>query len=569
VTFTYIPVSLKALALVVSWLWLCLGHNDCFGAEPPIFTDVTTSSGVKFRNEASHTSQKYLTETMGGGVAMLDYDRDGNLDLFFVNGAALADPMPQGGQADKTQSRYWNRLYRNRGDGTFADVTEQAGLKGRGYGMGAVVGDYDNDGWPDLYLTNYGTNILYRNRGDGTFADVTARSGVAGGGWSAGAAFVDYDRDGHLDLIVARYMIWDYTKNVWCGERAPAQRTYCHPDQFAPATPLVYRNDGDGTFTDESSESGLAVAGKGLGIAVNDFDGDGWPDVFIANDSVAQQLFRNQGGVTFQEVGLLQGIGYNQDGRVFAGMGAAFADYDNDGRADIFVNALSRQGYSLFNNQAEFFEDVSVRSGITKATLQNSGWGTKFFDYDNDGWKDLLVGQGHVMDNIELTQPDLRYLQPLLLMRNNKGAFVDVSKQGGPSFLKPLAARGVAVGDLNNDGLLDVAINCNDQPAVILRNESGRAGHWLSINLIGGRSNRDGMGAKIRVLSESGLEQYGYVSTAGSYVSSHDKRVHFGLGADDKALLVEVTWPSGTQQRIENVAADQVLSVNETEARTR
>jgi hypothetical protein len=529
----------------------------------PKFVDVTSRSGVTFKNAPSLTSQKYLIESMVGGVAMLDYDGDGWLDLFFVNGAALDDPMPAGKSPGKSDPRYWNRLYHNNRNGTFTDVTEAAGVRGHSYGMGAAVGDYDNDGRPDLYVTNFGRNILYHNNGDGTFTDVTAKAGVAGGGWSTSACFVDYDRDGLLDFIVARYLDWDFDRNIWCGERKPGYRSYCHPDQFKPVTHLVYHNNGDGTFTDVSRKSGMGAApGKGLGIAFQDFDRDGWPDIVIASDSFPQQLFRNQRDGTFSEEAVRLGLAYDEDGKTFAGMGVDFSDYDNDGWPDVFIDALGVQKYALFRNAKGSFEYVTNPTGIGAITLRHSGWGAKFIDYDNDGWKDLFIGQGHVMDNIELTQPFLRSIEPPLLLRNVAGKFEDVSAASGEVFSVALAARGVAFGDLDNDGFLDVAINCNHGQAVILRNQ-GNANHWLMVNTVGTASNRDGAGAGLRVVGESGLEQHAIVSTAGSYLSASDKRVHFGLGADRIVRLLEITWPSGAVQRLEAVAADQILTVYE------
>lgn len=530
----------------------------------PVFSDVTAGSGIRFKNEASPTSQKYLLESMGGGVAMFDYNNDGLLDLFFVNGAEIRDPMSAGALPNKSHSRFWNRLYHNNGDGSFTDVTEKAGVQGHSYGMGAATGDYDNDGNTDLFVTNFGRNTLYQNNGDGTFTDVTRLAGVAGSGWSAGACFVDYDRDGRLDLIVARYLDWNFPSNVYCGEHRPGYRAYCSPDQFKPTTHLVYHNNGNGTFTDVSERCGITSApGKGLGIAVNDFDGDGWPDVFIANDTFPEQLFRNNRDGTFTDVALTQGLAYDQDGKVFAGMGTDFCDYDNDGWPDVFVNALGNQKYALFHNDKGMFEYKSDSSGVGGATLLHSGWGTKVFDYDNDGRRDLFVAQGHVMDNIELTQPSLRYREPLLLMRNEGKKFVDVSRQSGSPFQAPLVARGVAVGDLDNDGYLDIAINCHDGRAVILRNEGGTGNHWLLLRLIGSKSNRDGIGTKIRLVADNGQEQYAFVSTAGSYLSASDKRVHFGLGESKRVRTLEVTWPGGAVQRLHAVAADQILTVRE------
>ncbi len=532
-------------------------------ATPPTFADVTAKSRVNFHCNASKTSQKYLIETMVGGVAMLDYDGDGLLDLFFVNGAALWDTMPAGKEPDKTDPKFWNRLYRNNGDGTFTDVTEKANVKGHSYGMGVAVGDYDNDGHPDIYVTNFGRNILYHNNGDGTFTDVTDKAGVAAGGWSSSACWVDYDRDGHLDLVVSRYLQWDIQNNPWCGDRVAGYRAYCHPDAFKPVTHIVYHNNGNGTFTDVTQTAGLAnLPGNGLGISSNDFDLDGWPDILVANDKLPQQLFRNKRDGTLTEVALAAGLAYDEDGATFSGMGVNFEDYDNDGWPDVFIGDLANQRYALYKNQKGTFQYVSGPTGLASISARHSGWGTAFVDYDNDGWKDLFVAQSHVMDNIELTQPSVRYLEPLLLLRNVSGRFEDVSKSCGSAFLRPMASRGVAFGDLDNDGFVDMAISVLDGDALILRNQ-GNGNHWVLINTVGSVSNRDGIGARIHCVSESGLEQWATVSTAGSYQSSSDKRVHFGLGADKTIKLLEIAWPSGTVQKLEKVAADQILTVRE------
>jgi enediyne biosynthesis protein E4 len=533
-------------------------------ATPALFEDVTTKSGICFKHESSRTSQKYLPESMGAGVAMFDYDNDGWLDLFFVNGAKLQDPMPRSASPDKADPRYWNRLYRNNRDGTFTDVTERAGLQGRLYGMGVATGDYDNDGNVDLLVTNLGGNILYHNNGDGSFTDVTAKAGVGGSGWCTGACFVDYDRDGRLDLIVSRYAQWDFSLDIYCGEHRPGYRSYCHPDQFEPITHLVFHNNGDGTFTDVSKKCGLSgFPGKGLGIAIDDFDGDGWPDIFVANDSVAEQLFRNNHDGTFAEVALLSGLAYDQNGHAFAGMGADFGDYKNTGWPSVFVNALANQKYKLFRNDKGTFDDVTDSIGLGASTMSHSGWGAKWVDYDNDGWLDLFIAQGHVMDNIQLTEPTLRYLEPPLLLKNEQGRFSNVSSQSGSVFTTPIAARGSAFGDLDNDGLVDVAINCNNGKAIILRNQSANGNHWLALNLIGVSSNRDAIGSKIRLVTDSGQQQTRFVSTAGSYISASDKRAHFGLGPSKKIQLIEITWPSGIVQRIESVSVDQILTVKE------
>ena len=495
---------------------------------------------------------------------MFDYDNDGWLDLFFVNGAKLLDPMPPGAAPDKSDPRYWNRLYKNNHDGTFTDVTEKAGIQGRMYGMGVATGDYDNDGNMDLLVTNLGGNLLYHNNGDGTFTDVTAKAGVGGSGWCTGAGFVDYDRDGRLDLVVSRYVEWDFSANVFCGGHETGYRSYCHPDQFNPISHLVFHNNGDGTFTDVSKKCGIGSSpGKGLGIAINDFDGDGWPDVFVANDSVAEQLFRNKRDGTFEEVALTSGLAYDQNGHVFAGMGADFGDYENSGWPSLFVNALANQKYKLFRNRKGKFDDVTDSLGLGASTISHSGWGAKWIDFDNDGRLDLFVAQGHVMDNIELTEPRLHYREPPLLLKNDPTGFRNVSMHAGQVFNVPVAARGAAFGDLDNDGFIDVAINCNDGAALILRNLGNNQNHWLTLNLIGTRSNRDGIGSKIRLVTDDSKQQTAFVSTAGSYISASDKRAHFGLGPSKKAQVVEITWPSGIVQRLESVAANQILTVKE------
>jgi hypothetical protein len=526
-------------------------------ADLGIFEDVTARSGIAFRHRKSATSRKYLIESVSGGVAMLDYDGDGRLDLYFVNGALLKDPMKAAELPDKSDPRYWNRLYRNQGDGTFRDVTEAAGVRGRNFGMGAAVGDYDNDGRPDLYVTNYGSNILYHNRG-GVFEDVTAAAGVAAGGWSSSAAWVDFDHDGYLDLIVARYLRWDFEPDLWCGARREGYRSYCHPDQFEPVTHIVYRNRGDGTFEDVTAKAGWGkAAGKGLGIAIGDYDNDGRIDIAVANDSAPQQLFHNLGAGRFQESGLAAGVAYDDDGHTYAGMGIDFGDYDNDGWTDLFINALSLQRYALYRNHKGSFEYASTETGIAPITRVHSGWGAHFMDYDNDGFQDLFVAQGHVMDNIALTQPASRYLESALLLRNQAGKFTAM-----PAVTGPIAARGAAFGDLDNDGWTDVAINCNDGPPVLLRNRGG-GNHWLTVDTVGTRSNRDGIGAKVRVVTEDGVARYATISTAGSYLSSNDKRAHFGLGSRTAVKVVEVVWPTGVSQKIENVKADRVLRVVE------
>jgi hypothetical protein len=534
----------------------------------PVFRDVTSNSGITFQLAASRTPQKYLIETMPGGVAMLDYDGDGRQDLFFVNGACLRDPMPLEARPDKSDPTYWNRLYHNNGDGTFTDVTEKAGLRGYGYGMGVAVGDYDNDGYPDLYVTNFGRNILYHNNGDGTFTDVTEKAGVAAGGWSSGAMFVDYDRDGRLDLFVARYLDWDFSKNLPCGAPDRGQRAYCHPDVFKSISYVLYHNSGNGTFTDVSVKSGIAGApGRGLGVAFNDYDRDGWPDILVVNDAIAQQLFHNNHDGTFSEAGVQTELAYDEDGHAFSGMGVAFEDCDNDGWPDVFIDDLANQKYALFRNIKGSFQYVSGSTGVARMTMAHSGWGTGLIDYNNDGWKDLFIAQSHVMDNVQFFQPNVHYLEPLLLLRNVRGRFEDISGQSGPPFQTLQAARGAAFGDLDNDGQVDVVVSCLDRKPMILHNEGSR-NHWLSVNTIGTVSNRDGIGARLHLISESGANQYATVSTAGSYFSANDKRVHFGLGSDRWVRSLEIGWPSGILQKIENPPIGRILIVREPQKET-
>lgn len=554
------PCSIR----LVLWLAACAQvPAGAAGQALPTFEDMTETSGVKFRNSSSGTSQKYLLESMVGGVAALDYNGDGLLDLYFINGAELADPMPPGTVPDKSSPEFWNRLYRNDGGWRFTDVTEAANVRGHRFGQGVAAADYDNDGRADLFLASFGGNTLYRNLGDGTFEDVTERAGVGGGGWSAGAGFLDYDRDGNLDLFVSRYVEWSFEENPWCGERKPGHRSYCHPRHFAAIAHLAYRNNGDGTFEDISEATGFSAApGKGLGIAFQDYDRDGWTDVLVANDSFPQQLFRNLGGEGFEEVALLSGLAYDENGRTFAGMGTDFADYDNDGNPDVFINALAHQRYALFRNEGELFEYVSGPTGVSGITSMHSGWGTKFLDYDNDGSKDIFVAQGHVMDNIELTQPDLTYEEPLVLMRNTGAGFEDVSGQSGEAFKVPRSGRGAAIADLDNDGFLDIVVNCRDQRAVLLRNE-GNGRNWLTLDLRGSESNRDAIGAQVRVVGDGGHEQHLMVSSAGSYLSSGDRRLHIGLGDLVQVPLIEISWPSGAVQQLRDVQANQMLEVTE------
>jgi enediyne biosynthesis protein E4 len=531
----------------------------------PRFSDVTSALSVHFQHIASHTSKKYLIETMGSGVALFDYDNDGRLDVFAVNGAPLTDPTPKGTIPLKRGPEHWNRLFHQRADGTFEDVTEKAGLEGVGYGMGVAVGDYDNDGYEDLYVTGYGSNKLYHNNGNGIFTDVTAQVGAAGSGWSTSAAWVDLDNDGLLDLVVLRYMQWDFD-DIWCGERKEGLRAYCTPDAFRPITPLVYHNNGNGHFTEVSQKLGLSKEGKGLGIALADYDRDGHIDLFFANDSMPEFLYHNTGNGTLEEVGLASGVAVDGEGHSYAGMGVEFSDYNNDALPDLLITDLANQVYALYRNNGDgTFAYESYPSGLARMTFTHSGWGVRFLDYDNDGWKDLIIAQGHDLDTIELTFPNLHYREPMLLARNMGKNFVDVSAEAGAVFQQPWVARGLATGDIDNDGRVDVVVTTNDGRMHVLHNDTTTPDHWLTLKLVGHKSNRDAIGAVVKIMSERGA-QFATVTTAGSYLSSSDKRLHFGLGPDAAAQSIEIQWPSGIRQTIQSVRSDQIVNVDEPSA---
>jgi enediyne biosynthesis protein E4 len=521
--------------------------------------DPVSPRGLDFILQNSPTPQKYLIETMPGGVALLDYNNDGLLDIFLVNGGRITSPMTLPDNFDRHDPRYWNRLYRQNRDGSFTDVTEQAGLANVGdgnYGMGVAVGDYDNDGYPDLYVTNYGKNILYHNNGDGTFTDVTAKAGVEAGGWSVSAGFFDYDNDGKLDLFVTRYMEWDTQHSKDCGGNF---HTYCPPGEFPRTTNILYHNRGDGTFEDVSEKSGIAAKkGHGLGVAFADYDGDGFTDIYVANDGMQQYLFHNNGNGTFTEVGMEAGAALNADGGPLSGMGVVFQDYDNDGRPDIIVTTLPRQTYGVFHNDGHgSFSDQGLQTGVSMLSGVTSGWGVGLEDFDNDGQKDLFVAQGHVLDNVEKIDPSLHYLEPTLLALNHGGRF----EPADPGTSALWAARGAAFGDLNNDGSMDVVMTVlGHHPQVFMNRAENHAGaHWLTITLRGTHSNRDGLGARVKVNGQTR-----FATTTGSYESANDKRLHFGLGAA-KTAKVDVLWPSGTHQILNDVHVDQFLEVREPE----
>ena len=518
---------------------------------------LSPAHGIDFVLRNSPTSRKYLIETMPGGVALLDYNNDGLLDIFLVNAGHVADPLRSPVNFDRHDPSYWNRLYRQNKDGTFTDVTVQAGLQNAGdtnYGMGVAVGDYDNDGFADIYLTNFGRNILYHNNGDGTFTDVTRKAGVGAGGWSTSAGFLDYDNDGHLDLFVTRYLDWTPEKSKTCGR--VAEPMYCPPGEFGSTTSILYHNRGDGTFEDMSAASGIsAKPGHGLGVAFADYDGDGFTDIFVANDAIEQFLWHNNGNGTFTEVALNSGAALSSTGKKLSGMGVVFQDYDNDGLPDLIVTQLPHEPYVVFHNDGKgSFSPQELETGFGVLSGTSSGWGLGLEDFDNDGWKDVFIVQGHVFDNVQSYDSSLSYREPPLFALNRKGHF----DKGDLGSDLPVAGRGAAFGDLNNDGWVDViATSLGDHPQLYL-NRGGKS-HWLTITLRGKRSNRDGYGARVQVNG-----QVRFATASGSYLSSNDKRLHFGLGSAENCD-VEVRWPSGIHQKLRGIKADQFLTIEESE----
>jgi hypothetical protein len=527
------------------------------------FEDITSQSGVTFKTDSCFTPNKNQPETMVGGVGLIDYDNDGYLDLFFVNGAAIPS-------LKKESPKFYNRLYHNNRDGTFTDVTEKAGLAGDGYDMGVAVGDFDNDGWPDIFVANVTQNRLYRNNGNGTFTDVTDKAGVGmplykgEKMWSAAAGWVDYDNDGKLDLFVSNYCRWRVNGDPVCmsGGR---ERAYCHPKFYEPLPCTLYHNNGDGTFTDVSEQTGISkVLGKGMGVVFNDYDGDGFIDIFVANDNMPNSLFHNLKGKAFEEVALDSGVAYAESGKAVSGMGAEFRDLDNDGLPDIWHTATELETFPLFRNIGKgMFVDFTGRSGLARSTLEMSGWGNAVADFDNDGLKDLLVARGNVLDNIS-DFSERTFAEPLTIFRNlGNMKFEDISKQAGPSLQVAMPYRGCVIGDLFNSGHLDIVTTALSNQARILRNMTPGANNWIKFQLAGTKSNRMGIGAQVKVTTEDGSAQYDVVSTSAGYQSSRDVRAHFGLGPFKAAKQVEIKWPSGIRQVLKDVPANQVHRVEE------
>ena len=507
------------------------------------------------------TDDKPVIDSTLGGVALLDYDNDGYLDIFFTNGARIPSLA-------KSATSFYNRLFHNNRDGTFTDVTVRAGLAGAGYSMGVAAADYDNDGWTDLYVAGVNRNVLYRNNGDGTFSDVTQKAGVSGAyasgkkPWSVAAAWLDYDNDGRLDLLVVNYLDWSFAKNQLCGD--PGRRVSCTPALYKGEANILYHNNGDGTFTDVSAETGIGRhVGKGMSAAIADYDGDGFIDILVTNDREPNFLFHNAAGKKFTEVGVESAVALTQDGMAVSNMGADFRDLDNDGWPDVAIAALQGETFPLFFNSGRgFFVESSYQAGIGYASRQMSGWSVGAYDFDNDGYKDLFTANSHVSENVHIYGPE-RYRQPNAVFRNmGSGQFQDVSRSAGVS-MNEAAHRGSAFGDLNNDGKVDAVVSAIGSPAEVLYNTSPGANHWVLIQTVGTKSNRDGIGTRIKIVGASGLTQYNHVTTAVGYASSSDKRVHFGLGPDARVRRIELRWPSGKIQVLTDVTADRILKVVE------
>ena len=525
-------------------------------AYPYAFEEIPPSvSGITWLHTAGKSPQKYLPETSGAGCAFFDYDNDGWMDIYLVNS----------GKCDFYDPPHplRNALYRNTRDGTFTDVTEKAGVAGGGYGMGVAAGDYDGDGFQDLYVTQYGRSILYHNNGDGTFTDVTEKAGVAAPGWSSSAVWFDYDNDGRLDLFVCQFC--EFNQTLSCGVDKDGMHHYCIPRIFKPRPSWLFHNNGDGTFTDVSRETGIADhLGKAWGVVATDLNNDGRMDLFVSNDTVANFLFMNRGG-RFEETGLAADVAYSAEGRARSGMGVDSADFNQDGWMDLFVANIDQEIFSLYqNNHDGTFDDVAMPAGIGMATRWLSGWGLKFFDYDNDGNLDLILANGFPDDLVEELSHQVTYKQPLLLFQNQGKVFKNVSEQSGPVFAKTFAARGLAIGDFDNDGAVDVLISNNDGAPLLLRNRAAAQNHWLGLRLVGRKSNPDAVGARI-TYQAGDLKRERMKVGGGSFLSSHDPRVVLGIGQRSKIDWLEIKWPApgGSVDRLTNLPLDRYITILE------
>jgi hypothetical protein len=529
----------------------------------PVFEVIPSSaSRITFERVSGRSPQCYLPETLGGGGGFIDYDNDGWMDIYLVNSGKcdFYDPNPP----------LRNALYHNNRDGTFTDVTEKAGVAGGGYGMGVAVGDYDGDGWPDLFVTQYGRCILYHNNGNGTFTDVTEKAGVGAVGLCASALWFDYDNDGRLDLFVCGSVDFSKSNNKFCGFGGTIERYYCIPNVYNPMPSWLFHNNGDGTFTDVSKESGIASAnGIAWGAVATDINNDGLMDLFIANDMVASFLFANRGHGEFEEIGLQAGVGYSADGRVRSGMGADSADYDQDGRMDLFLTDVDEEMFSLYhNNRDETFDDQSVSNGIGMTVRAMSGWGVKFLDYDNDGNMDIFIVSGHPDNKVNQLHSEIQYEENPLLWRNLGGDFrhtyQNVSDQSGPVFQQVFAARGLAIGDFNNDGGVDVLMILNDGAPLLLRNNVGKLNHWLGIQLKGKVANPDAVGANV-TWQAGDLKRHVYKVAGGGYLTCHDPRLILGIGSRTEIDWVEVKWPppSTRVDRFTRLPVDRYITIVE------
>jgi enediyne biosynthesis protein E4 len=528
------------------------------GDSLPAFEEIPAkATGISWVHDSGPSPDMYLPETTGAGCAFLDYDNDGWMDIYLVNS----------GPCDfyKPSLPIRNALYRNNGDGTFTDVTEKAGVLGNAYGMGIAVGDYDADGLPDLFVSQYPRSILYHNNGDGTFTDVTEKAGVSCPGMATSAVWFDYDNDGRLDLFVGRFGNFEKATNIVCMSGSHS-RVYCKPTPYLARPCWLFHNNGDGTFTDVSKESGIASwPAKAWGVVAADINNDGWMDLFVSNDTTPNFLFANRGKGRFEEIGLLGGVGYSSFGLSRSSMGVDAADYDQDGWIDLFVANVDHESYSLYHNlKDESFSDVSFGFGIASSTTLMSGWGLKFFDYDNDGNIDLLLCNGHPDPSVEERFPEVKYEEPMLLFRNDGKNFKNVSALSGAIFAKKMAARGLALGDFDNDGSVDLLITTNNGPPVLVRNNAARLNHWLGVRLIGRTSNIDAIGAKL-TYQAGDLQRHVFKVGGGSYLSSHDPRVVLGLGQHTKIDWLEIKWPnpSGRTERFTDLPCDRYITIVE------
>ena len=556
----FVSSTLAGALLVPRWPQFMLPEVPQFPFEeiPP------EKSGIQWVHSNGKSAEKYLPETTGAGCAFLDYDNDGWMDIYLVNSGKCDFFTPN--------APLRNALYKNNRDGTFTDVTEKAGVAAGGFGQGVAVADYDGDGFCDLYVTQYGRSILFHNNGDGTFSDVTEKAGVAAPGWGSSAVWFDYDNDGRLDLFVGRFADFSKELNKYCGIHDDGRRHYCIPKIYSPMPSWLFHNNGDGTFTDVSQASGIGkYAGKAWGVVATDINNDGRLDLFVANDTVANFLFVNRGQGRFDEIATQAGVAYSSEGRARSGMGVDSADFNEDGWMDLFVANLDREMFSIYqNNHDETFDDQAGSTGIGAATRLMSGWGLKFFDYDNDGNLDLFLANGNPDDLIESLHSQVKYQEPLRLFRNTGKSFQNVSVESGPVFAKPLSARGMAIGDFDNDGAVDVLVSVNDAAPVLLRNRIGNQNHWLGIKLAGKKSNPDAIGARMTYQSGE-LKRSRTKVGGGSYLSSHDPRIVLGIGKRTKIDWLEIKWPQpgGAVERFTELPIDRYITIVEGQGKWR